>query len=223
MNIQEEWELHKPKKKTWGRFLRVIFGRTTFVITALLIYIINKNQNPSYQLSWIIPVLVFPVFGALFYLFVETQPGTRAIDRRLKEIIKETESMLRQRPEVMERLYRESRGTARLAYYMNRYGGYPIWENTSAQYFPLGDDMYPVLLEELKKAERYIFMEYFIVEKGEMWDSREGGRRCGSAFYVRWYVLSYPDALRISKAAGKIRNPLQDVFSGASGPFFLSE
>ena len=203
MNIQEEWELHKPKKKTWGRLLRVIFGRTAFVITALLIqfiilmysfqwlrehvfylyggfvglsavvviYIINKNQNPSYQLSWIIPVLVFPVFGALFYLFVETQPGTRAIDRRLKEIIKETEPMLRQRPEVMERLYRESRGTARLAYYMNRYGGYPIWENTSAQYFSLGDDMYPVLLEELRKAERYIFMEYFIVEKGEMWDS----------------------------------------------------
>ena len=122
MNIQEEWELHKPKKKTWGRLLRVVFGRTAFVITALLIqfiilmysfqwlrehvfylyggfvglsavvviYIINKNQNPSYQLSWIIPVLVFPVFGALFYLFVETQPGTRAIDRRLKDIIEET-------------------------------------------------------------------------------------------------------------------------------------
>ena len=115
--------------------------------------------------------LIFGSLFALFYLFVETQPGTRAIDRRLKEIIKETEPMLRQRPEVMERLYRESRGTARLAYYMNRYGGYPIWENTSAQYFPLGDDMYPVLLEELRKAERYIFMEYFIVEKGEMWDS----------------------------------------------------
>ena len=40
MNIQEEWELHKPKKKTWGRFLRVIFGRTTFVITALLIQLV---------------------------------------------------------------------------------------------------------------------------------------------------------------------------------------
>ena len=39
------------------------------------------------------------------------------------------------------------------------------------EYFPLGDDMYPKLLEELKKAERYIFMEYFIVEEGEMWDS----------------------------------------------------
>ena len=203
MNIQEEWELYKPKKKTWGRFLRVIFGRTTFVITALLIqlvilclsfqwlrehvfylyggfvglsavvviYIINKNQNPSYQLSWIIPVLVFPVFGALFYLFVEAQPGTRMIDRRLKANIEETKPFLKQQHQVMERLYRESRGTARLAYYMNEYGGYPIWENTRAQYFPLGDDMYPVLLEELKKAERYIFMEYFIVEKGEMWNT----------------------------------------------------
>ena len=45
MNIQEEWELHKPKKKTWGRFLRVIFGRTTFVITALLIQLVILCLN----------------------------------------------------------------------------------------------------------------------------------------------------------------------------------
>lgn len=203
MTIQEEWELHKPKKKTWGRFLRIIFGRTTFVLLALLvqflillysvqwlrehlfflyggfvvlsavivIYIINKNQNPSYQLSWIIPVLVFPVFGAMFYLFLETQPGTHVIDRRLRENIKQTKPFLQQQPSVMENLYRTSRGSAGLAYYMNVYGGYPIWEHTHARYFALGDEMYPVLLEELKKAKRYIFMEYFIVEKGEMWDS----------------------------------------------------
>ena len=93
----------KFQKKTWGKLLRIIFGRTTFVILAILvqlfvllaafqwlssqtfyvyggftflstivvIYIINKNQNPSYQLSWIIPVLVFPVFGVMFYLFLE--------------------------------------------------------------------------------------------------------------------------------------------------------
>lgn len=107
----------KSHKKTWGKLLRIIFGRTAFVILALLlqflalltafqwlnehvfyvyggftvlsaivvIYIINKNQNPSYQLSWIIPVLLFPVFGALFYLFLEIQPGARGIDRRLKK------------------------------------------------------------------------------------------------------------------------------------------
>ena len=49
--------------------------------------------------------------------------------------------------------------------------GVPATIRTSAQYFPLGDDMYPVLLEELRKAERYIFMEYFIVDEGYMWSS----------------------------------------------------
>ncbi len=193
----------KSHKKTWGKLLRIIFGRTAFVILALLlqflalltafqwlnehvfyvyggftvlsaivvIYIINKNQNPSYQLSWIIPVLLFPVFGALFYLFLEIQPGARGIDRRLKKIIHETEPYLKQDETVMERLYRSSRGNAHLAWYMGNYGGYPIYDRTYVEYFPLGDDMYPRFLEELRQAQRYIFMEYFIVEDGQMWGS----------------------------------------------------
>lgn len=192
----------KFQKKTWGKLLRIIFGRTTFVILAILvqlfvllaafqwlssqtfyvyggftflstivvIYIINKNQNPSYQLSWIIPVLVFPVFGVMFYLFLETQPGTRMIAHRLKTLSGETKPYLEQDKAVMERLNRASRGTTLLASYMGNYGGYPIYDKTYAEYFPLGDDMYPVFLEELRKAERYIFMEYFILERGEMWD-----------------------------------------------------
>lgn len=102
----------KLNKKTLGKPLRIIFGRTSFVVLSLLlqvvvllgafqwlsdhffyvyggftllsavivIYIINKRQNPSYQMAWIIPVLVFPVFGALFYLFVESQVGVRIIE-----------------------------------------------------------------------------------------------------------------------------------------------
>lgn len=192
----------KFKKKTWGRLLRVIFGRTTYVIlsiivqlfvllaafqwlsnqtfyvyggftilsTIVVIYIINKNQNPSYQMAWIIPVLVFPVFGVMFYLFVETQPGTRMIARRLKVLGEETKPYLKQDEKVTERLGNAGRGVGHLASYMNNYGGYPICDNTYAEYFPLGDDMYPVFLEELRQAKRYIFMEYFILEHGEMWD-----------------------------------------------------
>ena len=54
---------------------------------------------------------------------------------------------------------------------LNQYGRFPAYENTGVCYFPLGDDMFPVLLEELKKAEHFIFMEYFIVEHGVMWDA----------------------------------------------------
>lgn len=193
----------KLNKKTWGRFLRIIFGRTTFVVLFLLIqlavllaafqwlndhvfyiyggftllsavvvlYIINKRQNPCYQLAWVIPVLVIPVFGAMFYLFVELQAGTRKIAKRLSRLIKETEPYLKQEAATMEKLQKESRRAAHLAGYMKNYGGYPVYDKTYAEYFPLGDDMFPKLLEELRKARRYIFMEYFILEKGEMWDA----------------------------------------------------
>ncbi|MDD3253721.1 MAG: cardiolipin synthase [Lachnospiraceae bacterium] len=190
-------------KKTWGRPLRLIFGRTTFLVFAVLmqlgvlfsaflwlsdnvfyvyggftllstivvIHIINKRQNPSFQMAWVIPVLVFPVFGALLYLFVELQLGTRRMDQRLGVLTGETKGYLGQDAGVMERLKTVSHGTASLSVYMNRYGHYPIYDHTYVQYYPLGDDMYPRLLEELRSAEHYIFMEYFIVERGEMWDT----------------------------------------------------
>lgn len=190
-------------RKKWKKFLRVIFGRTAFLVLFLLIqiavlfgafkwlgdhiffvyggftllsavvviYIINKRQNPIYQLAWVIPVLVFPVFGAMFYIFMELQVEVRWIARRLGVILKQTEPYLRQDEKVMAALAKESPRTARLAGYMGRYGGYPICGNTYGEYFSLGDELYPRLLEELEKAERYIFMEYFIVEEGKFWDS----------------------------------------------------
>ncbi len=189
-------------KKRWGKFLRIIFGRTAFVCLSIIvqililletfrwlgsylyyvyggfillsvivvIYIINKRENPIYQLAWVIPVLVFPVFGAMFYIFLELQPGIHHMSARLRSILRKTRPFLEQDPEVIEHLAEESRNTEHLADYMNRYGGYPVYENTWVKYFPLGDDMYRPFLEELEKAEHYIFMEYFIVERGQVWD-----------------------------------------------------
>ena len=190
-------------RKKWKKFLRVIFGRTAFVMLFLLIqimvlfgafkwlgdhiffvyggftllsalvviYIINQRQNPVYQLAWVIPVLVFPVFGAMFYIFLKLQMGTHRLAARLDESLKQTAPFLKQNEMVMARLSKESRRASHLAGYMGRYGGYPIYDKTSVEYFPLGDVWYPRLLEELEKAERYIFMEYFIVEEGKFWDS----------------------------------------------------
>jgi len=148
-----------------------VYGGFTFLSAAVVIYIINKRENPVYQMAWIIPVLVIPVFGAMFYIFLELQVGGRRIGARLAAIIRETGGYLTQDQETMKKLEKESLRVSHLASYMNKYGGYPIYDNTYVEYFPLGDDMFPRLLEELKKAERYIFMEYFIVERGIMWDS----------------------------------------------------
>lgn len=190
------------RREKWGKYLRIIFGRTSFMALALVVqiavllaafrwisnylfvyggftllsaavvlYIVNKRQNPSYQLAWVIPVLVIPVFGSLFYLFVEFQLGPRRLSQLLNCRLQETAPFLKQEPVVIRRLSKDCRGVGHLADYVRQYGGYPVYDRTHVSYFALGDTMYPEMLKELRQASRYIFMEYFIIERGCMWNT----------------------------------------------------
>ncbi len=190
------------KKKLKG-LLRIIFGRTTFAVLALLVqigvltgcflfltehlfyvfwiylllgaavilHILNKRGSPEYKISWIIPVLVFPVFGSLLYLFVELQLPTRLMAKRVEQVLQETKPYLLQDRETDKRLEREAPDTWALSRYMNRWGGYPVYDNTSVTYFPLGEDKLAELLRQLEGARHFVFLEYFILDKGKMWDS----------------------------------------------------
>ena len=55
--------------------------------------------------------------------------------------------------------------------YIGSRGPYPAWTDTASRYYALGDDAYPDMLEDLAGAEHFIFMEYFIIAEGEMWNS----------------------------------------------------
>lgn len=189
--------------KKMRKLLRILFGRTTFIVLFLLIqigyfisivkwlqaysfyvyagfdllggllciYIINKKDNPSFKMAWIIPVLLFPVFGSLLYLYVELEISGRLIARRAGEIVSQSADYRRQDERVMERLEREDKLVANLAEYVGKKGGFPVYGHTSARYFPSGQEKWEALKSELEKAERFIFMEYFIVEEGVMWGS----------------------------------------------------
>ena len=70
---------------------------------------------------------------------------------------------------VLDRLPARERATAR---YVAECGGYPVWANTSVQYYPIGQDMYAAMLKELEASQHYIFMEYFIIRQySGMWQS----------------------------------------------------
>ena len=156
----------------WFReYLIYMYGGSAILSALILIYIISDEGNSTIKLSWVVPILVFPVFGTLFYLFLTLQPGTHRINRRIEEVGTKLRPYLLQDPEVLAHYESISASGGNLVRYMNQYGRFPAYENTGARYFPLGDDMFPVLLEELKKAEHFIFMEYFIVEHGVMWDA----------------------------------------------------
>lgn len=141
------------------------------VSTAAMLYIISKNTNPAYKIAWVIPILVFPVFGGLFYLML----GGNRLSSRQRKKMNSVESNLRrhlpQNPETVQTLTGISESAAIQSRYIQTAAGCPVYKNTHTEYFPLGDDVYPRMLEELEKAEKYIFLEYFIIGPGKMWDS----------------------------------------------------
>lgn len=136
----------------------------------LIIYLINNRSNPAFKMVWMVMIMLFPVFGTLMYFFVETQISVRWINARLQNMHQMTERYWGQNQEVYHRLQEEDEKTAALAHYVCRYGGFPAYQNTSVKYFSCGEDKIEELLVQLEKAEKFIFMEYFIVAKGYVWD-----------------------------------------------------
>lgn len=193
----------KDYKRKLKGVLRIVFGRTAYVVLFLLIqigilfsvmrwlsayslyiyfgfillggvtciYIINGRENPSFKLGWIIPILTFPVFGTLFYILMKVDMGSRLITKRTGRLIRESESYLKQDETVEKRLWEEDELEGGLARYVSVRGGFPIYGNTSVTYFPSGEKKFERLKEELRQAKEFIFLEYFIVERGVMWDS----------------------------------------------------
>ena len=146
-----------------------IHGMLTVLGVLVLIYIINSEGNPAFKMTWMLCIMAFPVVGTIFYIYVKMQVGTRWMGERLADLRLETEKDMVQDMEVVKDMKASKSANANLAYYLSNLLGFPVYRNTEVTYFPLGEDKFEALIPELEKAEKFIFMEYFIVEKGYMW------------------------------------------------------
>ncbi len=144
-----------------------------FLILELLavIDIMNSNDNPSFKLAWLILVLILPVFGTALYVFVKNQFGFKVHSWRNKILKLEVKPYLKQKAEVINELKNVDNHTVGTARYVSNNCGHPIYEHTNAIYFPLGENKFQRLLVEISKAKKFIFLEYFIIKEGIMWDS----------------------------------------------------
>ena len=140
----------------------------TCIVFCVLIYLFSNSMDPSSKLTWMVIIAVLPIAGSVMLLFTQVNMGHRQIKERTGELIKQTSSALVQDEKTMKEL-RDGRGTDDLVRYLNLTGCFPAYQETDVEYFPCGEDKFESMLKELKKAEKYIFMEYFIIEEGYMW------------------------------------------------------
>ncbi len=157
--------------KLGGQSVSYLISICTVLSIPIVVYIMNKEDDPAYKLVWMIPICSVPVFGTLLYIFVELNVGGFSLRNKLQKSIRESRPYLRTDPIVLKRMEQESSELANLATYLQKSCGYPAFENTKVTYFPVGEDKFEQLLKDLKRAEHFIFMEYFIIVRGKMWDT----------------------------------------------------
>ena len=150
--------------------LFAFFGIIFFLDVALAVYILNSPSPDIYRLSWLFLVFAIPVGGALLYIIFankQTSKHNRRKLERLREGIEDLPTL----PEVKQKLDGVNHYAVGMSEYLQKSTGGGIHDHTSVQFFPLVDDAFEPILEELRKAKHFIFLEFFIVAPGKMWDS----------------------------------------------------
>ena len=140
------------------------------IFSIILVFgIITLNSNVSNKILWIILILTFPIFGTLLYLMIGHNLYRSKVLKSINKSINKSHEYLKQDEEILEKIKAEDKNVYGQTSYISKYAKYPIYMANEVKYYPLGEDVYPVMLEELKKAEKFIFMEYFIISEGKMW------------------------------------------------------
>lgn len=149
-----------------------IYISSIFSIISLIvvIYILNRPINPAYKLAWCIPILLVPIFGGLFYILLSVNGTRRKFRKSVRAAVRTSKQYLSQDETVLDEVSITNKQASSQMKCIYNQAKYPVYKNTSVQYFSSGEEMYPVLIEQLKKARHFIFMEYFIIHEGIFWN-----------------------------------------------------
>jgi len=134
-----------------------------------VIKIIASDDNPDYKIPWLLFVLIIPIGGFMLYLIFYSRKLQKKYIKRLKDLKEQKAD--KNNEDTLSALKERDATAYGQAKMLCDISDSHIFVNTSTKYFPLGEDMYKSMLSDLKKAEKFIFLEYFIIEEGKFWDS----------------------------------------------------
>lgn len=134
----------------------------------LVLFIIIKRDETAYKILWLLVILTVPVVGALLYLLFGNRRTARPLRKRLRRVQEAGQ------PAPLPCGGTPFEGEKRMEQtvrWLEHKTGYPLMRAEDVRYYPLGDAMYPDMLTDLRAAKKTIYLEYFIIEPGEMWQS----------------------------------------------------
>ena len=155
-------------------FTYLYFGEHSSLLTIIyqiiglliVLWLIKNSRSFSYDLPWLIIILLFPIIGSLLYLIIGNNKRRSKTLKKILSCEKDMNKYLIQD----DKIKKEIKNNSRIRYISN-YVNYPVTTNNDVNYYPLGEIAFDEIIKELKKAKNFIFLEYFIIAHGKMWDT----------------------------------------------------
>ncbi len=155
----------------WGNYYVEIAFVLRLISVGAVVYIIWKPNNPAVKLAWVVPILMVPLLGGVLYLAF----GHVLIPRKLRDSMNRTDELVKksliQDESIIKELEQTDPAVANQSKYLYAYSDTPIWKDTATMYFPDGEPYWEQLLRDLEQANDFIFLEYFILGEGKMWNA----------------------------------------------------
>ena len=192
----------------------------TVINIGLTVYVVNRDVNTSYKLAWILLIDAIPVVGSVVYLLFAEKRIPKNLRVEMIQTLSETEGLLRQKEQVIETADEEVK---REFSYVGNHSFYPAYNNTETYYFDDGEDYFNDLIEKIKSAKHFVFLEFFIVKEGMMMDTLVYTLRKKVSEGVQVYFM-YDDGGSITTFSKNYREILSNygIHCTAFNPVYIS-
>lgn len=136
---------------------------------ACIIRIIAADDNPDYKIPWLLLVMVVPIAGFMLYFLFYSRKLKKRFVKRMEKINSNTYK--KEDDKAFKNIYQENPVAAMQAKMLCKIADTHLFTDIKQEYFSIGEKMYSRMLADLKTAEKFIYMEYFIIEEGRFWNS----------------------------------------------------
>ncbi|MDD7643588.1 MAG: cardiolipin synthase [bacterium] len=178
------------------------------VAVILAFFVITRWSNPSVKLSWVFFIMMVPIVGVPVYLIFGRPGLTRGTRKRMDARNAVIEPFLKEHTGVTDELRKEHPQAALQSDYIWYASHDPICDHTISRYYKCGEELFEAMLADIRKAEKFIFLEYFILDTGEMYDTlvAELAKKAAEGVDVR---LIYDDVGCVNKMPAHFYRNLQ--------------
>ncbi len=154
----------------FNAFFGYFYGVIGIISGIIILYVLNRDQDPVVKLPWVFVIIITAPIGGLIYILYGSNRPSKKFRNLFDKIFEYSKKYALINREIIKKLEEENPHIVSQAKFIASASSSPLYENSTAKYFSSGESFFEEFLNQLEKAKKFIFMEYFIIDSGVMWD-----------------------------------------------------